>query len=405
MIISQKIDSVLGFLSYFVYTRIYCPIKAFLMRRKSQINVIFIITELGVWKTENLYLKMKQHPKFNPVIRVLPSTENICAKGEVVAYLNAKGYEYECIDADESLQKRFKADIIFYQKPYLWVYSSQHTFLKNKRSLFCYVTYSFHDVVSDYICNQPFFKYIWQYYFENQKCADETASVMDNKGYNINITGIPMSDAFLLPSELYHAHWKPQLRLKKKIIWAPHFSVSDGDVLAYSTFLKYHQFMVEQAVKYKSQVQLLFKPHPLLFPRLCQLWGQSKVEEYYALWANMDNTQVGFGQYIDYFMTSDAMIHDCGSFTIEYMYTQKPVMYLLKSDSDIHDSNLNSLAKNSFHLHYMGKSEQDIESFIQDVIEGRDILADERTHFFKTNLLPPNGKTACDNIIDAILGN
>lgn len=404
MIINSRIDSALGFLSYLFYTRVYCPTKAFFMRRKAQINVIFVITELGVWKTESLYLKMKQHPRFNPVIRVLPSTENERAKDEVFVYLKAKGYEYEYIATDEPLQKQFKADIIFYQKPYLWVYAPQHTFLKNKSSLFCYVAYGFHNVISNYICNQPFHNYAWQCYFENQKCAEETAAIMDNKGHNISITGIPMSDAFLLPSDAYHARWKPQSQPKKKIIWAPHFSVSEGDILAYSTFLKYHQFMIDLAVKYKNEVQFLFKPHPLLFFRLCRLWGQSKAEEYYALWSDMDNTQVELGQYIDYFMTSDAMIHDCSSFTIEYLYTQKPVMYLLKGESNGHDANLNSLAKDSFHLHYMGKDELDIESFIQYVLEGRDELASKRLDFFKTNLLPPNGKTACDNIIDAILG-
>ena len=49
-------------------------------------------------------------------------------------------------------------------------------------------------------------------------------------------------------------------------------------------------------------------------------------------WESLSNAQLETGKYVDLFMTSDAMIHDCGSFTIEYHYTLKPVMYLVKGE-------------------------------------------------------------------------
>ena len=96
------------------------------------------------------------------------------------------------------------------------------------------------------------------------------------------------------------------------------------------------------------------------------------------------------------------MIHDCASFTIEYLYTDKPVMYLLRDEH--HEDNLIPYAKEAFDFHYKGRSQKDIESFILDVIDDVDPLKEKRAQFKDKNLLPPNGKTAWENIIDSILG-
>lgn len=401
--IRKKLNETRGKLGFVYYTRLFTPVKAFFIRKKRQINVIFIITELGCWKTEKLYLQMRNHPRFNPTIRVLSTWENRLAKEECIAYLKEKQYDFEVLDSDTPLQKDFKADIIFYQKPYLWVYSPIHTFLKNRNALFAYVSYGFHNVMSDYICNQLLHNYCWQYYVENESCAKEMAATMDNKGRNLKVTGVPMGDSFLLPRSSYKSRWKPQAVKKKRIIWAPHFSITSSEILLYSTFLMYADFMVEIAQMYASKVQFLFKPHPLLLPRLYDLWGKEKADAYYELWASMENTQVELGQYVDFFMTSDAMIHDCSSFTVEYMYTCKPVMYLNRENVDRHDYNLCNFAKQAYRLHYMGYNENDIENFIVNVVNGHDVKATARQSFWRHNLIPPNGKTASKNIIDAIL--
>ena len=46
----------------------------------------------------------------------------------------------------------------------------------------------------------------------------------------------------------------------------------------------------------------------------------------------------------------------------------------------------------------------DIYSFILDVINGIDPLKEEKEKFYNDSLTPPNGKTACENIINSILG-
>lgn len=401
----EIIDRIKGRMGYLFYTRVYTPLKALQIRRKKCINVIFVVTELGLWKTELLYLAMLRHPRFNPVLRVLPSTENEDAKDEVIDYLENKCYPYVFVPKEVPLQKDFKADIIIYQKPYKWVVFPKHQFVHNKNALFCYATYGIHNIVGNpFICNQPLFNYAWQYYFENSQSAEDHALDMDNKGRNILVTGVPIMDALLLPPSNLEV-WKPQPTLKKRIIWAPHFSFGADSILGYSTFMKYYDFMLVMAQKYCDCVQFAFKPHPLLRTYLNKEWGKDRTDAYFLRWRNCPNTQVETGQYLDLFKTSDAMIHDCSSFTCEYTYMQKPVMYLLKGKDDRHRDTVNRMTQRAFDLHYKGFEETDIERFIVQVIEGRDEMALERKQFFEHHLLPPGGKSACENIIEAILGN
>lgn len=395
-----------GRIGYLYYTRIFTPYKVKQIRKKARIDVIFVITELGMWKTERLYLQMREHPRFNPMIRVMSNVENKLVVKDVLTYLEKKGYEYKYVEPNERLQKYGKADVIFYSKPYLWEFEKLHTFLKNKYALLAYVSYGFHNIKTDFICNQPLHNYCWQYYFENQPCAQDLSLIMENKGRNIKVTGVPMMDDFLLPRSSYRDLWKKQNRKKKRMIWAPHYSFSaSNDHLRYSTFMEYASEMLGLAEKYKDHVQFLFKPHPLLLSKLYEFWGKERTDTYYAQWASMENTQIELGQYIDFFMTSDAMIHDCSSFTIEYLYACKPVMHLKRGAEGNQGENLNCFAKRAYELHYIGENKQDIEAFIQEVvISGNDVKKEERQAFYNEYLLPPNGKTACQNIIDAILG-
>jgi UDP-N-acetylglucosamine 2-epimerase len=116
----------------------------------------------------------------------------------------------------------------------------------------------------------------------------------------------------------------------------------------------------------------------------------------------MPNTQIEEGDYVSLFKNSNAMIHDCSSFQIEYHYTHNPALYLC-DDIEEHERGMNTFAKRAFELHYMGNSEQDIEQFINNVINEVDTKRDERLSFYNENLLPPYGKTASENIINAIL--
>ena len=59
-------------------------------------------------------------------------------------------------------------------------------------------------------------------------------------------------------------------------------------------------------------------------------WGKVKADEYYELWRTMPNTLLADGTFTNLFEGSDAMVHDCGSFVVDYLYFGHPVMFVSK---------------------------------------------------------------------------
>ena len=154
--------------------------------------------------------------------------------------------------------------------------------------------------------------------------------------------------------------------------------------------------MVELAEKYNDRVQIAFKPHPVLKFKLINLWGKEKTEAYYQKWADMPNTQLEEGYYIDLFLTSDAMIHDCASFTAEYLFTRKPVLFIVRDQQQV-ESHWNPFGRKCYNQHYHAHGLEDIECFINDiVISGNDPMQPQRETFFNQYLF--DGKLPSENI-------
>lgn len=374
------------------------------VRKKEKIKILFVLIDLGQWKTECLYTAMLDHPKFEPILGVTLSTESPEAKQVLIKYISEKGYKYYDLDKQNHGVQWIAPDIIVFQKPYDSNYIKSVNFKKFLNTIMVYCPYGVHSIEEGWNLSLPIKQVSIQNYYENEMTAASLRRNYPKYAHNVVVTGLPFNDGLLMDKSQYKNPWKTQEQSKKKIIYAPHHTLPGMSLggVGYSTFLDYGEFMLHLAKKYKDQIQWAFKPHPYLYTKLVQTWGKEKTDSYYNEWATLSNTQLEKGEYIGLFKHSDAMIHDCGSFTIEYHYTHNPVLYL--DNGDNHTSNLNEFACRAYELHYKAKSKEDIENFIKNVLKEIDPLCSDRNNFFNTFLLPPNGKTACQNIIDAILG-
>lgn len=386
--------------SYFYQKTI--PVKVSVVRAKSQIRVLFILHELESWKTENLYLAMVNHPRFCPILGVTYDIEKHSKLDKLTEYLENNSYPYE-IMKEKSNYDKIKPDIVFYQKPYP---GTIPYFLDNRLhydTLFCDVNYAFNSIDNYWSTKQPLYKDAWLLFFENELAAKSRRLFLRNGGKNIVVTGLPIQDQLLIDKSNYSDPWLEQPG-KKRIIYAPHHSIENLHLedIGISTFLENGEFMLQMAEKYKESVQWIFKPHPHLYSKLATIWGSEKTDEYYRLWDNRNYSQIALGKYDAIFKYSDAMIHDCCSFRIEYQYTCNPALYLLHNGYK--PNHLNQFAQQAFDLHYKGESHEDIEQFIKMVIDGKDTRNKERLIFYKQHLVPPHKKSACQNIINAILG-
>lgn len=397
-----------------IYRRVMLPRLVKKVSKKEPIKVLFLAMSVAYWKYDTLYRRMAKDSRFSPVIMPAMRTnqslfDQLNEHDELMEEFTKRRYNiipgYDMSKGKFLSAKALKPDIVFYTHPYSGPgrIRRQYDFWAMRNSLVCYAPYFFPYSASKFYFNHPLQNAAWQLYCAYDKLAKFWQSVMDNKGVNAITTGYSFGDDLSeLNAEEAEAAWKNDKSERKRIIWAPHHSISSTDTIGrVSTFLIYFEEMKEIAIKYKDRLLIAFKPHPVLYSRLVGLWGREKADSYFDFWRNSENTQLHTGDYLALFGGSDALIHDSGSFRCEYLYLDKPCMYLYRPDAE---SELNEVGIAALNAHYSGYKYEDIIEFIENVvIGGHDTKVPIRKEFRQTYLVTQSGKRFSENVIDAIL--
>ena len=380
-----------------------------LLGKKAGINVAFEVTGISKWKADSLLRLMIQHPRFNPIMWHVPyagaggPARHQQELAECREYFTAIGAKLVAYASLADFPEAEKPDIVFPNEPYdEWTFAMPH----NKgllKFLWCFIPYDYASTVcrenkDQIITNGALFEF-----YENDATARAAARIMTNGGVNAVVTGHAMADAYLFPPQPRPAAWKACQGGMKRIIWAPHWTVCQGMCrIAFGTFLETGEILLEMAEKYRERIQFAFKPHPNLYYTLCEhpQWGKERADTFYAKWREMPNTQFEDGAYADLFMQSDAMIHDCGSFMLEYLYADKPCMYLKAPENR---QEYSAMAEDCLNAYQLGITREEIEAFLQMVLRGEDPKAGVRRQLREKYLIPPHGQSAAQNIIDCLL--
>lgn len=375
---------------------------------KSEIKIAFVTNNVAMWKYQSLYNRMLQDPRFKLFVILSPtnSYQQEHRIRDLVAmrkYFSEKGVDYidwkielgeEAID----LKKTINPDIVFYTQPYHGVYHHKHCFLNFTDRLLCYYPYAFLLIQDKYIYDQVFNNIAWKIYLADDYSRNDARMLARNKAINVVVVGYPSCD--LYQNIKLTDVWKDKGHTRKRLIWAPHFTIAnDGSAFSRSNFLYLSNFMLEVADMYKNELQIAFKPHPSLIKELYNHpeWGKQRTDDYYKQWSNNANTQLEVGDYTALFQGSDAMIHDSGSFIVDYLYFQKPVMYI-SQDIALSKKYGNEFSRMAYDQHYIGKTYDDILHFINDVVlAGNDVMKSSREDFYNNYLLPPNDRSVADN--------
>lgn len=365
------------------------------------VRVMFYVNNLSMWKNDKLLMILKDDKRFDPFIVTYiytsDSEQNKRKRGEeITRHFDALGISCTSgFDYNRNTRlpvSRFNADIVFYAQPY---YNRFRQIPHNV--LLAYIPYCFEMDETRYAFNSLYQNICWKLFVQSPLHKELKAKYNLNHGSNAVVVGNPLADYFFDGHKPSVEMWASADTSFKRIIWAPHHSILPDDMLDHSTFLSIADEMLALAKKYRDRVQFVFKPHPMLKEKLYKIdtWGVEKTDAYYNLWRNMPNCNFADGNYVDLFMTSDALIHDCSSFTAEYLYVNKPVMFLTDRTSI---KTFNAFADACFRVHYHGSTVKEIESFIDNVLAGIDPMAETRTVFVSRNLVPQNNRTVADTI-------
>lgn len=378
---------------------------------KDRIKVVFFVINLGMWKNDKLFRLFMESGRFDPYIVFFPQKSDTPdrmreVQADLRRHFEAKGFPF--IDGYDFSKNEyfditgFAPDILFYPQPYGVGGEVFNTDRFAEKCLFAYIPYCIplNDIPRLY--NQLYKNICWRMFYPTEYSKEREREHLYTRRDNIVVSGYPSSDYLTDTSRPSCSSWKDPDRKFKRVIWAPHHSILETDVLGYSTFLRIADRMVDLAEKYRDKVQFVFKPHPLLKGKLYrpEIWGKERTDWYYSKWAGMTNTALAEGEYYDLFLTSDALIHDCCSFMAEYLYTGKPLMFITRDIGSIAAS-VNDFGKECLRRHYHGGGISDIEKFLDNVvINGDDTMLETRRDFYRESLKTPGTGSVAENIFN-----
>ena len=383
------------------------------LQKRQTIRVAFFVTDIAMWKYQGLYRQLEADKRFELHIILSPAIyheykqklSNLQKMRTFFTEQHMPFHDWRLEDNEPPMDVRhdIDPDIVFYTQPYHGVFHPKHCFLKFTDRLIAYYPYCYLQASTAYNYDGPFQNIAWKlFYFDRYSLQD--AQHFANKARNAVVTGYPSSDIFT--QDAPSPAWHDEHHQRKHLIWAPHFTLANaGTSFSLSNFLNLCDFMIELAERNQDRLQIAFKPHPSLYRELCKHpeWGQERADAYYQKWATMPNTQLETGDFLDLFRGSDAMVHDSGSFVIDYLYFNKPVMFISR-DVSLIKREVSKLSQMAYDEHYIGKDQDDIQRFVEEVmLAGNDTKREERTEFLQKTLLPGNGKSVAENTYEEII--
>ena len=361
-------------------------------KAEGKIKVGFILVFNSVFPTRTVFEAMLKHPRFDPYIIIAPNVsrghryqmqvynEALTALTEQYPGRVVEGY-CEKYDAYYDLKDEYK--LIFFCNPYPKLVHRLHSldYFLDKDVLTVYANYGFAALSFwNEVLTTEFYNKIWLACIETETNLKYLKKHQQISGINGKVTGYLKMDKL--------ASVVPEKRERKRVIISPHHTVWGWSTLDIGNFLSYSELFQELPKRY-PQIDFVFRPHPLLFSNLLahKLWTQEQIDAYIARLEQNENAVYDHsGDYMDKFANSDGMIHDCGSFIGEYLYTEKPCCYMLKSEEQTREG-LVPLGQKCMENYYKAFAEADIISFIEDVIlAGNDPMKEQREQFVRTEL-------------------
>lgn len=348
----------------------------------------------SVFPTRTVFEAMKKDSFFSPSIVVIPDIlrgeENkfFQLKKTYSGLLKKYGNRYVCCAYDyknkEFLDYSSKFDIVFFTNPYDVLTDDLYTIKKYVMNggVAVFVSYGFMPdfYAREHLINLESLNLCWKVFVDTPENLKEFVNYTDIKGKNAILSGYCKMDSL---------NFVPKKNLpRKKIIIAPHHTVN-MPCLPLSNFMEYSDFFLDLPQMY-PQIDFVFRPHPLLFITLSQkeLWGKEKVKKYIDKITSYSNVEFqNGGDYFDTFVNSSAIIHDCSSFLMEYLYTGHPACFLLRSNESIKEI-FTPIGEKCLEKYYKAFNKEDIISFIDNVVLlGNDPLKQDRISFTKQELM------------------
>jgi hypothetical protein len=371
-----------------------------------KIQVGFAIVYASAFPAMHLFKLMESSSHFEPELVVIPDA--LRSKND---YSNFVSMQSDLLgvskpirrgvdkDTGEILDVFAKYDVICFSVPYPEMVEQLHsiTHLSKQGKLVFYINYSFG--VSTYDLNWLSLEqlsFLWRAFVPTEFHARRWMSQSLLFKKRIVVTGYPKLDTLdSTPKDTSY---------QKRIILAPHHSIDTNDSeWSLGNFLELCE-MYAKIPELFPQVDFDFRPHPLLKGKLesDNIWGKDLTSQYFRRITNLPNVKLSEeSDYLELFAKSDALIHNSGSFLAEYLYTDKPVAFLISNKKLLYKS-LHKFGRKCLRRHYFLYDLEGVTQFITEVVlNENDSKRPKRLRFLKREL-QQNSISASQKIINEL---
>ena len=379
------------------------------LARGERLKVAFLVCDVSMFSGESVYVRLAADPRFDCSIAVAPRVtrgekflrETLAKTVDTLRkrYGDAVRALY---DPDAKTAAPLDADIVFstvvYEDQTLPDYTTERL---SARALVAILYYGYGGLFISNEKKTPYLPNIvlsWRYFVSNE--ATRRMNVEKNPLLAANAVTVgyaKMDRLATIPRREGGG---------KTILICPHHTLEKipGE-LSLSTFIK-NADLFQRLPEMFPEITFVFRPHPLLFPRLAtaKWWGPKRTSDYErAMEAHSNVVFQRGGDYFESFRNSDALIHDCGSFLAEYFYTGCPQCYLLESEATLEQ--FLPFARTLAEHVRKAYTDEEVVSFIRDVAAGRDPDRESRAAFAAKEVCVnhPDATSAVLAVLDAAL--
>ena len=381
------------------------------LARGERLKVAFLVCDASMFSGESVYARLAGDPRFECAIAVAPRVTRGEAFLRETLAKTLEGLRARYGEAVRSLYDLrsgaaapLDADIVFstvvYEDQTFPEYTTERL---SERALVAILYYGYGGLFISNERKTPYLPNIvlsWRYFVSNEATRRMNVERNPLLAANAVVAGYAKMDRLAAIPRREGG--------RKTILVCPHHTLDKvpGE-LALSTFLKNADLLLRLPGLFPG-IDFIFRPHPLLFPRLAtaKWWGPERTATYErAMEAHPNVTFQRGGDYFEAFRNSDALIHDCGSFLAEYFYTGMPQCYLLESEATLEEQFLPFARTLAEHVR-KAYTDEDVIGFVRDVAAGRDADKDARAAFAAREVCVnhPDATSAVVAVLEAAIG-
>lgn len=330
----------------------------------------------SVYSADGLFALMMKSQRWKPCVVVIPDISR--GKEHMLRtysqtkdfFIKKYGIEYVLDGYDEKngeyIDYSEEFDIVYCANPYDSMVADVHSikYLSERNCLPIYFSYGY-DIgllTTKWRLKGPELNYLWKCFTDTTYSHTDYERYQIIKGKNTELVGYSKMDTY--------RDWieKDCEKQKTKILISSHHTVASKE-LPLSNFMEYSEVIFELKRRFPN-IDFVFRPHPLLFTNLVNngIWTQDEVDNYLNRLGQVGVEYSYGGDYFNLFSECDAIINDCGSFTIEWLFTGKPGCFV--RNHKLKNSMLTTLMNKAISGYDVAESKEDIIDFVSKIEKG-----------------------------------